>query len=113
MWHDVGMKPIQVTFDDALLERLDRHPMVRERGRSAVLREAAADFLARKDAKEIDRRYLAGYGGATPTGDELDGWSAEGAWPEPVTPDREAASVSGSGPAAATIDGPAGRRGVL
>ena len=100
------MKPIRVTFDDALLERLDRHPAVRERGRSAVLREAAADFLAREDAEEIDRRYVAGYGSAAPTDDrpdgvgvrdrpvrghgstvpiddELDGWAAEGAWPEP------------------------------
>lgn len=83
MWYVVGVKPIQVTFDDALLDRLDRHPAVRERGRSAVLREAAADFLARKDAEEIDRRYVAGYGGAAPIDDELDGWSAEGAWPEP------------------------------
>lgn len=99
----MGMKPIRVTFDDALLERLDRHPAVRERGRSAVLREATAEFLAREDAEEIDRRYVAGYGGAAPTDDrpdgvgvrdrpvrgavptddELDGWAAEGAWPEP------------------------------
>lgn len=103
----MGMKPIRVTFDDALLERLDRHPAVRERGRSAVLREAAAEFLAREDAEEIDRRYVAGYGGVAPTDgglsdgvgvrdrpvrghggtvpidDELDGWVAEGAWPEP------------------------------
>ena len=98
------MKPIQVAFDDALLERLDRHPAVRERGRSAVLREATAEFLAREDAEEIDRRYVAGYGGAAPTADglpdsvdvrdrpvrgavriddELDGWAAEGAWPGP------------------------------
>ena len=39
------MKAIQVTFDEELLERLDRHPAVRERGRSAVLREAAIDYL--------------------------------------------------------------------
>ena len=75
------MRPIQVTFDDALLERLDQHPSVRERGRSAVLREAAADYLARKEAEEIDRRYEAAYG-AAPVGEELDGWSAEGVWPE-------------------------------
>ena len=47
------MKSIQVTFDEALLERLDAHPAVRERGRSAVLREAAAAYLARKDAEDI------------------------------------------------------------
>ena len=85
MWHYRYMKPIQVTFDDVLLERLDRHPTVRQRGRSAVLREAAADYLARKDAEEIDRRYQAGYRDAPAAPaieDELDGWSAEGAWPE-------------------------------
>lgn len=76
------MKPIQVTFDEALLARLDRHPMVRERGRSAVLREAAADFLARKDAEEVDRRYEAGYRGTPSIDDELEGWSAEGVWPD-------------------------------
>ena len=38
------MKAIQVTFDEALLERLDRHPEVRERGRSAVLREATVEY---------------------------------------------------------------------
>ena len=82
------MKPVQVTFDDALLDRLDRHPTVRARGRSAVLREAAADYLNKKDAEETDRRYRAGYGdgGAVPDvpgiDDEFDGWAAEGAWPE-------------------------------
>ena len=82
------MKPIQVTFDDALLQRLDRHPTVRKRGRSAVLREATGDYLTRKDAEEIDRRYRDGYrdGGAgsdaPDINDELDGWTGEGAWPE-------------------------------
>ena len=79
----MGMKPIQVTFDEALLERLDRHPMVRERGRSAVLREAVGHFLARKDAEQVDRRYEVGYRGPASTDDELDGWSAEGVWPKP------------------------------
>ena len=84
----MDMKPIQVTFDDALLERLDRHPTVRKRGRSAVLREAAADYLTRKDAEEIDRRYRDGYRDGTAASDvpgideELNGWAAEGAWPE-------------------------------
>ena len=40
------MKSIGVTFDEPLLERLDRQPEVRERGRSAVLRTAVADYLA-------------------------------------------------------------------
>ena len=75
------MKAIQVTFDEGLLDRLDRHPVVRERGRSAVLREAAAAYLARKDAQEITERYRAGYGAAPPD-DELQGWAGEGVWPD-------------------------------
>ena len=76
------MKAIQVTFDDALLERLDRHPAVRERGRSAVLQEAAIDYLKCRDAEEITRRYRAGYLDTAVLDEELEGWAAEGTWPE-------------------------------
>lgn len=77
------MKAIQVTFDEALLERLDGLPEVRERGRSAVLREAATAWLARKRADDIARRYREGYGDAfPPIEDELAGWTSQGAWPE-------------------------------
>ena len=76
------MKAIQVTMDEALLEKLDRHPAVRERGRSAVLREAAADYLKRREADEIARRYRAGYRDAAALDNELDGWPDEGAWPD-------------------------------
>ena len=75
------MKAIQVTFDEALLERLDRHPSVRERGRSAVVREAAADYLKRQDAEDIARRYRAGYLDTSDLDDELEGWAGEGTWP--------------------------------
>ena len=73
------MKAIQVTFDEVLLERLDRYPAVQEQGRSAVLREAVADYLTRKEAEEIERRYREGYGAAPPA--EFEGWANEGVWP--------------------------------
>lgn len=76
------MKAIQVTFDEALLERLDRDPAVREQGRSAVLREAAAAYLVRKEAEVISDRYRSGYGDAAALDAELDGWAGEGAWPQ-------------------------------
>ena len=79
---DANMKAIQVTFDEELLEKLDRHPAVRERGRSAVLREAAVDYLKRRDAEEITRRYRAGYCDTSALHDELEGWPAERSWPE-------------------------------
>lgn len=76
------MKPIQITFDEALLKRLDAHPAVKERGRSAVLREAAAAYLTRKDAEDIAHRYRTGYGETAGLDAELEGWAGEGAWPE-------------------------------
>ena len=76
------MKAIQVTFDEALLERLDRHPSVRQRGRSAVVREAAAEYLKRQDAEDVAQRYREGYGDTSDLDDELEGWAAEGAWPD-------------------------------
>ena len=51
------MKAIQVTFDESLLKRLDSHPAVKQLGRSAVLREAANDYLRRQESAEIDRLY--------------------------------------------------------
>ena len=82
MWYCPTMKAIQITFDEALLERLDRHPNVRRRGRSAVLREAAVEYLKRREAEEIAQRYRAGYRDTIDLEDDLDGWSDEGAWPE-------------------------------
>ena len=76
------MKAIQITFDEALLKRLDAHPTVKAQGRSAVLREAAAAYLARKDAEDIAHRYRTGYGDAAGVDAELEGWADEGAWPE-------------------------------
>ena len=76
------MKAIQVTFDEGLLKRLDQHPAVRERGRSAVLREAAVEYLKRRDAEEIARRYRTGYRDTAALADELAGWTAEATWPE-------------------------------
>ena len=75
------MKAIQVTFDEDLLERLDELAEVRERGRSAVLREAAANYLARKTSEEIDRQYAEGYGRFPQTDEELD-WGESRVWPE-------------------------------
>lgn len=49
-------------MDEELLARLDRHVHVRRHGRSAVLRRAAAEYLARQRRAEITRQYREGYG---------------------------------------------------
>ena len=76
------MKAIHVTFDEALLERLDRDPAVRGRGRSAVLRDAAIEHLGRREAEGIARKYQRGYRETATLDDDLDGWPDEEAWPE-------------------------------
>ncbi len=78
----IHMKAIQITFDEELLERLDGPPEVRDKGRSAVLRDAAAAYLAAQEARDISRRYQSGYGAAPEDDEEMEGWADEGTWPE-------------------------------
>ena len=78
-------KAINFTIDEGLLERLNSCPEVRSRGRSAVVREALAYYLARnvteEGAEAIDRAYERAYGPGMPP-DELEDWAAEAVWPE-------------------------------
>ena len=76
------MKAIQITIDESLLEELDRHPLVRANGRSAVLRQAAREFIARSEAAEITARYKAGYADHSGVSAEFSGWAEQASWPE-------------------------------
>jgi len=76
------MKAIQVMFEEALLAELDGTAEVRERGRSAVLRQLAGDFLRRRRKQEIDTQYERAYSGVeAPLGKDFEGWEREGVWP--------------------------------
>lgn len=76
-----NMKPIQVMFDEDLLAELDADDDVRARGRSAVLREAAAAYLERRRKAVIAADYESAYAGREGLDEELEGWEAEGEWP--------------------------------
>jgi metal-responsive CopG/Arc/MetJ family transcriptional regulator len=76
------MKAIQITLDEALLERLDADAEVRRDGRSAVLRRAADEYLRRRRKRSIAEQYAIAYGADAGLGDEFTGWEDEGAWPE-------------------------------
>lgn len=74
------MKAIRVRFEEEVLAELDSTAEVRERGRSAVLRELARDFLRRR-RREIDAQYERAYAGVEdPLGKEFEGWEEEGVW---------------------------------
>jgi metal-responsive CopG/Arc/MetJ family transcriptional regulator len=76
------MKTVQVMFDEPLLAELDGTADVREKGRSAVIRQLASDFLRQRRAQEIDAQYERAYAGVEdPLGKDFAGWEEEGAWP--------------------------------
>jgi metal-responsive CopG/Arc/MetJ family transcriptional regulator len=75
------MKPVQVTFDEALLRRLDADPEARRDGRSAVVRRATAEYLRRSRAKRVAAAYRRAYGGEPGLGGGFEGWEDEGSWP--------------------------------
>jgi len=76
------MKAVQVMFDEDLLAELDETADVREKGRSAVLRELASDFVRQRRETEIDEQYERAYAGVRdPLGKDFEGWEDEGVWP--------------------------------
>lgn len=76
------MKAIQIMFDEDLLAELDETSEVREKGRSAVLRQLTNDFLRQRREREIDAQYERAYAGVEdPLGKEFEGWEKEGVWP--------------------------------
>ena len=81
MLYSMFMKAVQVTLDEKLLARLDATEEAKREGRSAVLRRALAEYLARRRRSEIAEAYEKAYGEGG-AGEELAGWEGEGVWPE-------------------------------
>jgi len=59
----MAAKPVQVSIDLELLERVDADPETRARGRSAFVRSAIGQYLAAKERRQIDARIVAAYRG--------------------------------------------------
>jgi metal-responsive CopG/Arc/MetJ family transcriptional regulator len=57
----MAAKPVQVSLDDALLERIDRDPETRARGRSAFVRSAIERYLAAKERRQIETQIATAY----------------------------------------------------
>jgi metal-responsive CopG/Arc/MetJ family transcriptional regulator len=75
------MKAIQIAFDEQLLAEFDASEEVRREGRSAVLRKATAEYLARRRRSEIAEAYVRAYGEEPGQGEGFSGWADEGVWP--------------------------------
>ena len=80
LYTSLYMKAIQVTVDERLLKSLDANAEAKRDGRSAVIRRALAQYLARRRSAELDEQIRCAYG-KNPVDPELEGWEQEGTWP--------------------------------
>ena len=76
------MKTIQITIDDDLLAEFDADEQVKRRGRSAVLRQVATEYIRQRKRKAITEQYQKAYGNAESPSSELACWEDEGVWPD-------------------------------
>jgi metal-responsive CopG/Arc/MetJ family transcriptional regulator len=56
-------KPVQISIDTNLLQRIDRDPEVRALGRSAFIRSAVELYLTAKERRAVDERLARAYRG--------------------------------------------------
>ncbi len=78
----MAARPIQISMDTDLLQRIDQEPEVRERGRSAFIRSAVELYLAAKQRRAIDDRIKRAYDGqADAMLDEIVDLMGDQAWP--------------------------------
>jgi metal-responsive CopG/Arc/MetJ family transcriptional regulator len=65
MWYLATMpsKPVQVSIDADLLERIDRDPETRSAGRSAFIRAAVELYLDAKRRQAVETRVARAYEG--------------------------------------------------
>jgi metal-responsive CopG/Arc/MetJ family transcriptional regulator len=79
----MAAKPIQISIDEALLERIDADPDVEKRGRSAFVRAALRYYLKAKRRRSVDDAIARAYGGhAGEARGEIDELIEAQAWPE-------------------------------
>jgi len=79
----VSARSVQISLDEDLLARIDRHPRVRRTGRSEFIRRAIRLYLDLERRREIDDAYARAYGGqADAVFDEFADLLRGQAWPE-------------------------------
>lgn len=77
------MKTVQMTIDEALLERVDEATQMLGMARSAFIRRALELALRDLNIAELERQHREGYQRHPVTPGEFDVWEAEQAWSEP------------------------------
>ena len=61
--HNVAVRPVQISLDDELLDRIDADPEAQEKGRSAFVRLAVRHYLGAKERCHLEQRLQRAYEG--------------------------------------------------
>ncbi|MBV8202088.1 MAG: ribbon-helix-helix protein, CopG family [Acidobacteria bacterium] len=61
--HNMPARPVQISVDEQLLQRIDEDPEVQEKGRSAFIRSAVECYLSAKARRQIEARLERAYAG--------------------------------------------------
>ncbi len=76
-------KAVQVSLERDMLQRIDRDPEARKKGRSAFIRKAVDRYLRAKARRRLDDRLRRAYAGQQDAmGDEVAGLVELQAWPK-------------------------------
>ncbi len=59
----MAARPVQISIDEQLLQRIDRDPETRKRGRSALVRSAVRLYLDAKQRRATDEAIRRAYEG--------------------------------------------------
>jgi metal-responsive CopG/Arc/MetJ family transcriptional regulator len=79
----MSFKAVQISLDKELLDRIDARPEVKERGRSAVIREAIGLYLRAKERQAVDDSIVRIYQGeADALLGEIEDLLGTQAWPD-------------------------------
>ena len=74
------MRTIQITIDEALLDKLDQELLHRGRNRSALIRQAIQEYLAALRRREREEQHRRGYTQKPVKPGEFDIWEREQVW---------------------------------
>ena len=79
----MAAKPVQISIDTELLERIDADPETRAHGRSAFVRSAIERYLRARKRQQLDAQIAAAYQGrADVLLAEIEDLLEAQAWPE-------------------------------
>ncbi|MBI3261840.1 MAG: ribbon-helix-helix protein, CopG family [Acidobacteria bacterium] len=76
------MRTVQMTFEPALVDRVDRVARRLGLSRSGFTRRALREALDRLRVQELERRHREGYRRKRARRGEFDAWDSEQAWPD-------------------------------